>query len=81
MNGELWRVACPSWPLTEQGKRMSVSQLYPEVTRTVSELNSRRDYPLLIMQPDPNDLVKRHGRLVALTLIADKKNLRCCDGE
>lgn len=81
MSGGLWRVAAPSWPLTAQGEQMDLSQLYPEVTATVSELNSRRDYPLLIMQPNLNDLVKRRGRLIALTLVADKENLRSFDGE
>ncbi|MFT9276865.1 MULTISPECIES: hypothetical protein [Bifidobacterium] len=72
----LWRLGCPSWPLTDEGKGMDVAELFGELTRTISELNSRDDYPYVIMQPRLQDVSMADGRLTAVTPMADKKDLR-----
>lgn len=79
MSGEapLWHLGCPSWPLTDEGKRMDVAELFGELTRTISELNSRDDYPYIFLQPrDMRDVVVRDGRITLLVPMADKSRLR-----
>lgn len=55
---------------------MDVAELFGELTRTISELNSRDDYPYVIMQPRLQDVSMADGRLTAVTPMADKKDLR-----
>lgn len=44
------------WPLTPEGRSMSFTDLFEELLATISEINSRREWPLVVLVPMPGDV-------------------------
>jgi hypothetical protein len=44
------------WPLTREGRRMTFTDLFEELLATINEINSRRDWPLILFIPMPGDV-------------------------
>lgn len=44
------------WPLTREGRRMTFTDLFEELLATINEINSRRDWPLILLIPMPGDV-------------------------
>jgi hypothetical protein len=44
------------WPLTPEGVHMSFPDLFEELLATISEINSRKEWPLIVMIPMPGDV-------------------------
>ncbi|MCO6558522.1 MAG: hypothetical protein J6575_03685 [Bifidobacterium sp.] len=53
------------WPLTADGLIKAERSIVAEVHSTISELNSREDYPYVFLQPYDRDIhIDRIGRTV-----------------
>ncbi|MDF7665699.1 hypothetical protein [Bifidobacterium sp. ESL0745] len=64
--GVSFRDAIPCvWPLTADGLIKAERSIVDEVHSTISELNSREDYPYVFLQPADKDIrIDRIGRKV-----------------
>ena len=45
-----------TWPLTPLGQIMTTQAITNELQATISEINSRTDSPVFILQPEPEDI-------------------------
>jgi cystathionine beta-lyase family protein involved in aluminum resistance len=53
------------WPLTDEGRAMSFPELFGELLETISEINSRAEWPLVVIIPNPGDVtVDRAGGVI-----------------
>lgn len=67
-----------TWPLTPLGQVMTTQAIKDELQHTISEINSRTDSPVFILQPNPEDITidRQHATITANCEWYSKQELR-----
>jgi hypothetical protein len=67
-----------TWPLTVEGRAMSFPDLFTELLATISEINSRAQWPLILIIPMPSQVRvdRENGVLTAWCLWVHKSEVR-----
>lgn len=67
-----------TWPLTVEGQSMSFPDLFNELLATISEINSRAQWPLILIIPMPSQVQvdRENGVLTAWCMWVRKSEVR-----